>query len=116
MTAVSGPRSAGHERSPVLASSSILTPRGPLGPRPAPPSRSVADREVRRMRVVRETLTIHTEPGQQFIDITKRVRDAVARLGIVEGLVVVHTLHTTVALFVNEFQPALLHDLGAVLE
>ncbi len=53
------------------------------------------------MRVVRETLTIHTEPGQQFIDITKRVRDAVARLGIVEGLVVVHTLHTTVALFVN---------------
>ncbi|HEV8676620.1 MAG TPA: secondary thiamine-phosphate synthase enzyme YjbQ [Methylomirabilota bacterium] len=68
------------------------------------------------MRVVGETLTVHTEENQQFLDITKRVRDAVARVAIQNGVLVVNTLHTTVALFVNEFQSALLHDLGALLQ
>ena len=68
------------------------------------------------MKALSETLTIHTEQDRQFIDITKRVRDALARTGIQNGMVVVNSLHTTLALFVNEFQPALLHDLETVLE
>jgi secondary thiamine-phosphate synthase enzyme len=68
------------------------------------------------MKVVGETLTVHTEKGQQFVDITKLVRDALARLAVGKGILVVNTLHTTVALFVNEFQSALIHDLGAVLQ
>jgi secondary thiamine-phosphate synthase enzyme len=68
------------------------------------------------MRVACETLTVHTEENQQFLDITKRVRDEVARLGILNGILVVNTLHTTVALFVNEVQSALLHDLGVLLQ
>jgi secondary thiamine-phosphate synthase enzyme len=68
------------------------------------------------MRVAGETLTVHTEENQQFLDITKRVRDAVGRGAIQNGVLVVNTLHTTVALFVNEFQSALLHDLGALLQ
>jgi secondary thiamine-phosphate synthase enzyme len=68
------------------------------------------------MKVAGETLKVHTEEGQQFVDITKQVRDALARLGVARGILIVNTLHTTVALFVNEFQSALIHDLGAVLQ
>jgi secondary thiamine-phosphate synthase enzyme len=68
------------------------------------------------MKVVGETLTVHTEGNQQFLDITKAVREAQARLAVQNGILVVNTLHTTVALFVNEFQPALLHDVGALLQ
>jgi secondary thiamine-phosphate synthase enzyme len=68
------------------------------------------------MKVAGETLKVHTEEGQQFVDITKQVRDVLARLGVAKGILIVNTLHTTVALFVNEFQSALIHDLGAVLQ
>ncbi len=68
------------------------------------------------MKVVAETLTVQTEQNQQFVDITKQVRDALARLAVQHGIVVVNTLHTTVALFVNEFQSALIHDVGALLQ
>jgi secondary thiamine-phosphate synthase enzyme len=32
------------------------------------------------------------------------------------GTLLIHSLHTTIALFVNEFQPALLDDLAVVLQ
>ena len=43
----------------------------------------------------------------EFLDITRQVRDAVQKHPISDGIVLVSSLHTTVALFVNEFQGAL---------
>ncbi len=68
------------------------------------------------MRVVRETIGVRTEENQQFLDITKRIRDVVGRASIRDGMLVVNSLHTTVALFLNEFQSALIHDLEALLQ
>jgi secondary thiamine-phosphate synthase enzyme len=68
------------------------------------------------MRSFRETVTIHTAQNQEFVDVTKRVRDVVARSEIRTGMLVVNSLHTTMALFMNEFQSALIHDLGEVLQ
>jgi secondary thiamine-phosphate synthase enzyme len=68
------------------------------------------------MRAACETLTVRTDQNQQFLDITKQVRDALGRLAIQQGILVVNTLHTTVALFVNEFQSALIDDLGVLLQ
>ena len=68
------------------------------------------------MRVVRETIEIITSENQQFLDITKQVRDMVGRSQIKHGMLVVNALHTTVALFVNEFQSALINDLGVLLQ
>ena len=68
------------------------------------------------MKVMPETISITTEQNEQFIDITKQVRDVVTRSAVRHGMLVVNSLHTTVALFVNEFQSALIHDLGAVLQ
>lgn len=68
------------------------------------------------MKVFRDTIEIRTEENQQFLDVTKPVRDAVSRSGIQNGTLLINSLHTTIAVFVNEFQSALLDDLGAVLQ
>jgi secondary thiamine-phosphate synthase enzyme len=68
------------------------------------------------MRTIRETITVQSVQPQEFIDVTKQVRDVVARSAVRQGMLVVNALHTTVALFVNEFQGALLHDLGELLQ
>jgi len=68
------------------------------------------------MKVVRETIEVGTSENQQFLDITKQVRDILGRSAIRNGLLVVNSLHTTVALFINEFQSALNDDLGMLLQ
>jgi len=68
------------------------------------------------MKWFRDTITVQTGHGQEFIDVTKRVRDVVARSEIRNGVLIVNSLHTTMGLFMNEFQSALIHDLGEVLQ
>jgi secondary thiamine-phosphate synthase enzyme len=68
------------------------------------------------MKVFRDTIEIRTEDNQQFLDVTKQIRDTVGRSGIQNGTLLINSLHTTIAVFVNEFQSALLDDLGAVLQ
>jgi secondary thiamine-phosphate synthase enzyme len=68
------------------------------------------------MRVVRETIEVRTERNEQFLDITKQLRDVVARSSVRNGSVILNSLHTTVALFLNEFQSALIEDLGVLLQ
>ena len=68
------------------------------------------------MKVFRETIEIRTEENQQFLDVTKQVRDVVSRSGIQNGMLLINSLHTTIAVFVNEFQSALIEDLGVVLQ
>jgi secondary thiamine-phosphate synthase enzyme len=68
------------------------------------------------MKSFRDTITLQTGQSQEFVDITKHVRDVIARSEIRDGLVVVSSLHTTLGIFMNEFQGALLHDLGEVLQ
>jgi secondary thiamine-phosphate synthase enzyme len=63
------------------------------------------------MKVGRETITLSTEERMEFLDITKQIHDAVQKHPISDGIVLVNSLHTTVALFVNEYQGALIEDL-----
>ena len=68
------------------------------------------------MRVFRDTIEIRTEENEQFVDVTKHVRDVIGRSGVQNGTLLINSLHTTTAIFINEFQSALLDDLGAVLQ
>jgi secondary thiamine-phosphate synthase enzyme len=68
------------------------------------------------MKVVRDTIEVQTQESQQFLDVTKQTQDVVRRSGIRNGTLLINSLHTTIALFVNEFQSALLDDLGVVLQ
>ncbi len=67
------------------------------------------------MRIARETIRLVTAEKVEFHDITKKVKDCLAKHDIKEGILLLNSLHTTVALFVNEFQDALLHDLKLLL-
>ena len=63
------------------------------------------------MKVAREILMLRSKEQMEFLDITKQIRDAVQKHLISNGIVLVNSLHTTVALFVSEFQAALIEDL-----
>ena len=68
------------------------------------------------LKVVRKTLTMLSEHRTQILDITKQVRDILLSADVKEGILLVNSLHTTCALFVNEFQGALVEDLKSLAE
>jgi secondary thiamine-phosphate synthase enzyme len=49
-----------------------------------------------------QRLTVETQGREQFVDITREVRGAVAELGLDEGAVLVYSPHTTAGITVNE--------------
>ena len=67
------------------------------------------------VKVLRRSMTVCSEQHVQVVDLTKQIRDVVREVDVTQGLVVVNSLHTTCALFVNEFQGALIEDLLAML-
>src|SRR2546426_11595332 len=68
------------------------------------------------MKAFSASITLTTEEGTEVSDITKPVRDAVQQLPVNTGIALINTLHTTCALFVNEFQAALIEDLKGLVE
>jgi secondary thiamine-phosphate synthase enzyme len=52
----------------------------------------------------------------EFVNLTERLEQLVAESGIRDGIAVVQSLHSTAAVFVNEWQNALLDDFRALLE
>lgn len=67
-------------------------------------------------RLRAETLTVATRERVELINITERLAEQVRASGIRHGIALVNSLHTTLALFINEFQPALLEDMRNFLE
>lgn len=61
-------------------------------------------------------LPLETKHRIEFIDVTDQVRALVGGAGVDTGLVLVQSLHTTVAVVVNEHEPLLLSDFVAHLE
>ena len=68
------------------------------------------------MKVFDASFTLASEEGTEVSDITKRVRDIVQSSSVSSGIALINTLHTTCALFVNEFQAALIDDLKGLVE
>jgi secondary thiamine-phosphate synthase enzyme len=61
-------------------------------------------------------LQIATAEPMQFIDLTDRVKQLVAESEVDNGIVNIQSLHTTVAIVLNEHEPLLLGDFAALLE
>ena len=68
------------------------------------------------MKVFNTSFTLPTERHTEVADITKLVRDALQLSSVTTGIALVNTLHTTCALFVNEYQSALMEDIMALGE
>ena len=57
-----------------------------------------------------------TNDRLQLLNITERINEIVRKSGIRDGLVHLQSLHTTSAVFLNEWQDALVHDVKGFLE
>jgi len=64
-----------------------------------------------------ERLALKTARRKEFVDITGLVGEAVGRLGLADGAVLVFVPHTTAGVTVNEgADPDVARDLGGILE
>jgi secondary thiamine-phosphate synthase enzyme len=63
-----------------------------------------------------ETIVISTDQRIELVDLTNRIMEFAKKFNIKEGLVSLWSMHTTCALFINEFQTALLSDIKRFLE
>lgn len=89
--------------SPLVAEPSGFSHNGS-----APETQSVA-------KATHQLITVRTTTRLELINLTDKVQDAVRSAGVREGLVLVSSLHTTLALMVNEWQEALLQDIKTML-
>jgi secondary thiamine-phosphate synthase enzyme len=63
-----------------------------------------------------ETMIFKTRERLELINITRDLNELVRKHGLKAGFVIVQSLHTTTAVFINEFQQALLDDIKGFLE
>ncbi len=67
------------------------------------------------LRFFSKTFSFKTEKRLELYNITSLVADIVKEFKIRDGFISVSSLHTTTAMFVNEFQKALLDDIKVFL-
>jgi secondary thiamine-phosphate synthase enzyme len=60
-----------------------------------------------------EYLVMKTETARELVNITERVRAIVRASGVKDGLALVSSMHITSAVFVNDNEPGLHHDIVA---
>jgi secondary thiamine-phosphate synthase enzyme len=58
-------------------------------------------------------LVFETARAREFVNITERVRDVVRRSRVADGVVLVSAMHITSAVYVNDDESGLLHDIAA---
>jgi secondary thiamine-phosphate synthase enzyme len=80
------------------------------------PVEDVASATAGGLTIRGETLVVQTEERIELVDLTKTVMEFVRKFNMREGLVSLWSMHTTCALFINEFQVALLSDIKRFLE
>jgi secondary thiamine-phosphate synthase enzyme len=68
------------------------------------------------MKVFNTSFTLQSEGCTEILDITKIVREAIQQFPLSAGIALINTMHTTCALFINEFQSALIDDLKGMVE
>ncbi|MGH9817186.1 MAG: secondary thiamine-phosphate synthase enzyme YjbQ [Candidatus Acidiferrales bacterium] len=63
-----------------------------------------------------ETIIYKTRERLELINITRDLNELIRKRGLKAGMIIVQSLHTTTAVFINEFQQALVDDMKAALE
>jgi secondary thiamine-phosphate synthase enzyme len=67
-------------------------------------------------KVVSKIVDWITNDRMQMVNVTERVNEIVRKSGVRDGLVHLQSLHTTTAVFLNEWQDALLEDVRCFFE
>jgi len=68
------------------------------------------------VNVFNTSLTLASTVRTEISDVTPLVKVAIRPFGVSTGIALINPLHTTCALFINEFQGALVEDLRALIE
>ena len=68
------------------------------------------------MKVFSTSFSLTSDERTEVSDITKLIREAIQQGPVANGIALINTLHTTCALFINEFQSALIDDLKNLIE
>ena len=68
------------------------------------------------MKSYTEYLTLNIPKRRGFINLTRRVEEALAHSGVREGLCLVNAMHITASVFINDDESGLHHDFDAWLE
>jgi secondary thiamine-phosphate synthase enzyme len=68
------------------------------------------------MKTYTEYLTITTKQEKEIINITQKVRDAIEKSKVTEGICLVNSMHITSSVFINDEEPGLKQDFLKWLE
>ncbi len=68
------------------------------------------------MKIKNEIIKLKTATTLDFIDITEKIQKKIKETGIKNGVINIQSLHTTMAIIINEAEPLLISDLKILLE
>jgi secondary thiamine-phosphate synthase enzyme len=68
------------------------------------------------MKFHTEYLTFNTEQHRDYVHITPQIETILRNSGIKEGMVLVSAMHITAAIYVNDHEDGLIHDIDEWLE
>jgi len=68
------------------------------------------------MKIVNEIIELKTAATLDFIDITDKVQKLLKKIKVKKGIINIQSLHTTMAVIVNEAEPLLIGDMKKMLE
>lgn len=68
------------------------------------------------MNIVNRIISFKTAVTLDFIDITDKIHDIIKSVNIKNGIVNIQSLHTTMAVIVNEAEPLLISDMRKMLD
>ncbi len=68
------------------------------------------------MKTATDYFWFNTSRQREYINITQKVADVVARSGITEGMVLVSAMHITAGVYVNDAEEGLIADIDEWLE
>jgi secondary thiamine-phosphate synthase enzyme len=80
------------------------------------PVEDVATTSLGRLTIHGETPIVQTDQRVELVDLTALVMEFASTVNMREGIVSLWSMHTTCALFISEFQTALLTDITRFLE
>jgi secondary thiamine-phosphate synthase enzyme len=69
-----------------------------------------------QVRIFNRVIEWVTTERFQLMNLTERMNELVRKSGVREGTIHLQSLHTTTAVFLNEWQDALLHDMKTCME
>lgn len=68
------------------------------------------------MKIYNEQITVQSKKLREFVNITPQVKAAMEKSGFSDGIILVSSLHSNSAIFVNDEEPGLLEDIEAWID